>query len=89
MACKKKKKEIGENMITADKFSFNGYNIVTWLTKNKDTLKVIFLGTASVLGIVLQKDNLSTTRIALTGVGVAVCKLAVDALDYFITENPK
>lgn len=77
------------NQTSSGAFSFQDWKFGIWLSKNKNTLKMIFLGTASVLAIVQQKDNLSPLRIAITGVAIAVCKLAVDALDYWVSENPQ
>lgn len=74
-------------MSISERFSFRGYNLLTWLQKNKKTLKAIL---TIVLGVVGASFGNSVLLVGLFGGASALgTKFILDAVDYFLTENPK
>lgn len=67
------------------KFSFKGWNFKTWVSKNKDSLKLIVSGVAG-LGTAFAV-GLSPTWSAFAGTLVAAgSKLVLDSLDYYTSQ---
>ena len=62
--------------------SFAGYSFSTWFVKNKDTLKLIVVGTAA-LGSFLATEHLTLDfRLVAIPLITATSKLIVDSIDF-------
>jgi hypothetical protein len=70
---------------TNDKYSFTGYSIRTWATKNKDNLKLLVAGLLGVAVIYLNGFN-SPIVIATSGVVTVLTKLILDGIEYWLSE---
>ena len=69
--------------------SMAGYSFWTWLAKNKQTLKdglAILFGIATAYAGMISSPVWNTAAAGLVGV---LSKLAFDAIDYFLTEQPQ
>jgi hypothetical protein len=73
----------------SESFSFKDWNFMVWLAKNKAAIKNIVLGMLTLLGLAQANFQPNTWQIIALGVGVSVMKLGIDALDYYIVENPQ
>jgi len=79
------------------KFSFDGYAFKIWLSKNKDAVKndirYILLALASLITIFQSQYQTEVWQYVLMGLAILVLnfvsKWGLDALDYFISENPQ
>lgn len=67
--------------MTTEKYSFKGYSLKEWASRNKETFKaiILFLGGYSYLAGFDWK-------VFLVGLGAFGVKLAVDAVDYWLKE---
>jgi hypothetical protein len=70
-------------------FSFRDWNFMVWLAKNKSAIKTIALGVLTLLGLAQTNFQPNAWQIVALGIGVSVVKLGIDALDYYIVENPQ
>jgi hypothetical protein len=63
------------------RFSFKGFSLMVWLSKNAEWVKAFLAGETAAL-------TASQWKIAIAlGIG-AVAKFCYDAIDYFITQAP-
>ena len=64
------------------RFTLKGWNFGTWITRNKESLKLIVSGVAGL--ITTFTVNLKPTlAFAVGGLVMAVSKVAIDTLDYW------
>ncbi len=71
----------------SEKFSFEGWNFGTWLSKNKGSLKTIL---ALLLGLIATRFGDSAFVSALFGgASAAGTRIILDTLDYFLSEIGK
>lgn len=70
------------------RFSLEGWDFRTWAVKNLGNLKLVLSGTFGL--IAMGVSNLPVKwSVPLGGLVVCISKLALDTLDYWVTENPK
>ena len=70
------------------KYSLKGYSFKTWAIKNKRDLKLIASGAFGL--IITFVSNLDPKWSVSLGILVTTgSKMALDALDYWLAENPK
>jgi len=77
-----------ETKMADERFSFKGWDWKVWLSKNKDSAKnaiAVVLG----LGATLVSNLPPKWSVPLGTVCALATRLALDAFDYFIAENPK
>lgn len=63
--------------------SFRGYSLVEYLRRNKNGIKTIL---SFVAGIYTARLGAGTEQAVAAGAAV---RMLLDAVDYFLTENPK
>jgi ammonia channel protein AmtB len=69
-------------MVQSQKFSLQGWSFRTWVSKNKESLKLLVSGIAGLLsGLTSQAEP--QTAILLAGIVGTVSKIALDTLDYW------
>jgi hypothetical protein len=73
----------------SESMSFKGWDFMTWLSKNKSAVKNIALGILTLLGLAQTNFQPNTWQIIVIGIAIAGMKLGIDALDYYIVENPQ
>ena len=69
------------------RFSFVGYSAPTWLSKNKESLKLIVVAVAGIGSYFVTKIQPPELNAAIAGVVAAVIKFLVDALDYWLSAD--
>lgn len=69
------------------RYSFTGYSPPTWLSKNKESLKAIVVAVAGVATYFLATVKPPELNVAVAGVVAAFVKFAIDALDYWLSQN--
>jgi len=68
--------------------SVKGYSLRVWLEKNKGYIKaLVSVGFAAVTAMLPQIKNVNLSIAAASAVGI-VSKLALDALDFWLTAVP-
>lgn len=80
---------MGANLTGSGAFSFTGYSFATWIRKNKESIKLLV---AALVGVGTYYAGLVQAEPWHTLAGVAagvVLKLALDAVDYWLTDNPQ
>lgn len=81
---------VGVGPSGSPRLSFKGWLFSIWLAKNKGFVKTVLAPVSAILtGGVLEPGMLKTALIA-AGLGLLTIgfKLAWDAFDYFVTEEP-
>lgn len=75
------------------RFSFRGWLFAVWLFKNKTFVKNVLVAAVALATVLLTGAGETALRDAIIAGGTALAtllgKLAVDAFDYFVTENPR
>jgi len=74
-----------ETVILSPRYSFKGYNLLTAIYRNKDSIKgilALLAGATVIIGVDWKKLLLALTASVLT----LIVKLLVDAFDYFFAE---
>ena len=66
--------------------SFKGWDIGTWLSRNKRTLKDLLTGVLALSVYFATLSNPTWLHIVLTVIIPGVIRLGVDALDYYVSE---
>ena len=72
---------------TSEPFSFKGYSFVTWLRRNKETLKNILMIISGISTYAITNYLPTWATLGLAGLVAALVKLGVDAIDYYTTET--
>ena len=70
----------------SESMSFEGYNIKTWLTRNKETLKNLLVGVSALATYFSTINEKAWLQIVLTVIIPGLVKLGLDALDFYCTE---
>lgn len=68
--------------------SFAGYSFRVWLVKNKESLKELVSITLGVVTAFLPQIKDTTLSVAAGAAVKIVAKLALDALDFYLSEVP-
>jgi len=68
-------------------YSLQGYSAPTWLAKNKKGLKGILVAVAAVGTYFIVMIQPPALNVVIGGVAAAVVSFALDAIDYWLTED--
>jgi hypothetical protein len=66
--------------------SIKGYSFKVWLSRNKDTLKLLLMGASGVAANVSSSGLNSTLKWTLTFAVPLIVKLLVDAIDFYTSD---
>ena len=67
------------------RFNFKEYSITTWIAKNKKDIKLLLMALIS-LATYISSGATKPISVLIAGVVGTLCKLLLDAVDYYISE---
>lgn len=66
-------------------YSFDKYSLKVWATKNKGDIKLLLVSLISI-ATYFSSNSTKPVAVAIAGIVGILCKLGIDAVDYYLSE---